>query len=86
MKNNKLGLRNIVVIQSKAPEALVHVKESPDSVFTGGIDRLEETVHAMDRLIIRRDRVVINAILLETVAKVLRVLEELNYKVEVIEA
>lgn len=83
---DKFGLRNIVVIQGEAPEALVHVKEPLDSVFIGGTDRLEETVHAVDGLIRRGGRVVINAILLETAVRALRVLEELNYKVEVIEA
>lgn len=81
----KFGLKNVVVIEGEAPESLDLIKEDVDSVFIGGTERLEEIIRSIDKRVKRGGRVVIDAILLETVTKALSILANLGYRSEVIE-
>lgn len=81
----KFKLKNVVVIEGEAPESLDLIKEDVDSVFIGGTERLEEIIRSIDKRVKRGGRVVIDAILLETVTKALSILANLGYRSEVIE-
>ncbi|BFH72281.1 precorrin-6Y C5,15-methyltransferase (decarboxylating) subunit CbiT [Sulfurisphaera javensis] len=81
----KFGLKNVIIIEGEAPEALDHINETVDAIFIGGTERLEEIIVTADKKLKKGGRIVIDAILLETVTKALSVLNQLNYKTEVVE-
>jgi len=81
----KFGLSNVVIIEGEAPEALDHVNEAVDSIFIGGTERLEETIFTADKKLKKGGRIVIDAILLETISKAITSLNSLNYKTDVVE-
>ncbi|AWR96329.1 precorrin-6Y C5,15-methyltransferase (decarboxylating) subunit CbiT [Acidianus sulfidivorans JP7] len=81
----KFGLKNVTLIKGEAPEALHEIKEKVNSVFIGGSENLEENIEEVkERLLLPKGRIVIDAILLETVSKAISMLE--GFKVEVTEA
>lgn len=81
----KFGLNNVVIIQGESPDALKEIKEEVDAVFVGGTERLEETLHALDKILKRGGRVVLDAILLETAVKAMEVLDSMNYNPQIVE-
>jgi len=81
----KFGLRNVVIIEGEAPEALDHVNEVVDSIFIGGTERLEEIIFTADNKLKKGGRIVVDAILLETISKAITSLNSLNYKTDVVE-
>ena len=81
----KFVLRNVVIIEGEAPEALDHVNEVVDSIFIGGTERLEETIFTADKKLKKGGRIVVDAILLETISKAITSLNSLNYKTDVVE-
>ena len=81
----KFGLSNVVIIEGEAPEALDHVNEVVDSIFIGGTERLEETIFTADKKLKKGGRIIVDAILLETISKAITSLNSLNYKTDVVE-
>ncbi|BFI76671.1 precorrin-6Y C5,15-methyltransferase (decarboxylating) subunit CbiT [Sulfurisphaera ohwakuensis] len=81
----KFKLNNVVIIEGEAPEALDHVDSEVDAIFVGGTERLEEILLSSDKKLKNGGRIVIDAILLETVNKALSTLNQMGYKTEVIE-
>jgi len=78
----KFKLNNVVIIEGEAPEALDH---EVDAIFIGGTERLEEILLSSDKKLKNGGRIVIDAILLETVNKALSTLNQMGYKTDVIE-
>ncbi|BAK54675.1 precorrin-6Y C5,15-methyltransferase (decarboxylating) subunit CbiT [Sulfurisphaera tokodaii] len=81
----KFKLNNVVIIEGEAPEALDHVDSEVDAIFIGGTERLEEILLSSDKKLKNGGRIVIDAILLETVNKALSTLNQMGYKTDVIE-
>lgn len=81
----KFNLKNVTIIQGEAPEALREVREKVHVVFIGGTENLEEIIQKAKEMLLPNGRIVIDAILLETVSKALSVLDK-EFNVEVTEA
>lgn len=81
----KFGLKNVIIIPGEAPEALKHIKEKVNVVFIGGTENLEENIENAKEMLLPKGRILIDAILLETVSKALSILDE-SFDVEVTEA
>lgn len=81
----KFKLNNVTIIEGEAPEALDSINSEVDAIFVGGTERLEEILLSSDKKLKNSGRIVIDAILLETVNKALSTLNQMGYKTEVIE-
>lgn len=81
----RFNLRNVIIIPGEAPEVLNKIKEKVNVVFIGGTDNLEGTIKRAKELLLPKGRIIIDAILLETVYKALSALEG-DFEVEVTEA
>ncbi|ARM74808.1 precorrin-6Y C5,15-methyltransferase (decarboxylating) subunit CbiT [Acidianus manzaensis] len=80
----KFGLKNVKVIEGEAPKALEEIDEKVHSIFIGGSENLEENIEKAKTLLLPNGRIVIDAILIETIARALSVLSD--FKVEITEA
>ncbi|MEM0092400.1 MAG: precorrin-6Y C5,15-methyltransferase (decarboxylating) subunit CbiT [Saccharolobus sp.] len=80
-------LNNIVLIKGEAPEIFLSLDTKFDKVFIGGgSERIDEILRALWNMLNSKARVVIDAILVETVARAIKAMEEIGFgNVEVTE-
>ena len=79
----KFVARNVMLIESYAPEGLEELPD-PDRVFIGGSGgMLEEIIDAVDRRLKAEGVIVLNAVTLDTLTKAVEFLEDHGYSVEV---
>lgn len=79
----KFVARNVVLIESFAPEGLEDLPD-PDRVFIGGSGgMLEEIIDAVDKRLKPEGVIVLNAVTLDTLTKAVEFLEDHGYTVEV---
>ena len=79
----KFAARNVLIIESFAPEGLEELPD-PDRVFIGGSGgMLEEIIEAVDKRLKPEGFIVINAVTLDTLTKSVEFLEDHGYTVEV---
>lgn len=77
------GVANIEVIKGLAPEALKDLP-APDRVIIGGSGgNLEGIIALIDRILKPGGRIVINAIVLETLCTALNCFKEMDYEIEI---
>ncbi|WP_242839663.1 precorrin-6Y C5,15-methyltransferase (decarboxylating) subunit CbiT [Desulfofundulus thermocisternus] len=81
----QFDLKNIEVIEGRAPEALLPLPV-PQRVFIGGSGgKLEEIINLLQIRLNPGARVVINALTLETLTRILVLLDQLPWKKEVVQ-
>lgn len=81
----QFDLKNIKVIEGRAPEALLPLPV-PQRVFIGGSGgKLEEIINLLQIRLNPGARVVINALTLETLTRILVLLDQLPWKKEVVQ-
>jgi cobalt-precorrin-6B (C15)-methyltransferase len=74
------GLKNITVCHGSAPEALIELP-NPDRVFVGGSGgNLREILRFVQDKLVVGGRLVINAVVLETLTISVEMLEQLNFR------
>lgn len=80
-------LGNVVLIRGEAPEVLLGINERFDRVFVGGgSERIEDIIRVLWGMLNGGGRVVVDAILVETVVRAVRAMEEVGFRdVEVTE-
>ncbi|MEM3204417.1 MAG: precorrin-6Y C5,15-methyltransferase (decarboxylating) subunit CbiT [Saccharolobus sp.] len=80
-------LNNIVLIKGEAPEIFLSLDTKFDKVFIGGgSERIDEILRTLWNMLNSKARVVIDAILVETVARAIKAMEEIGFgNVEVTE-
>jgi len=79
----KFVARNVMLIESYAPEGLEELPD-PDRVFIGGSGgMLDEIIDAVARRLKPDGRIVLNAVTLDTLTKAVEFLEDHGYTVEV---
>jgi len=79
----KFVARNVILIESYAPEGLEELPD-PDRVFIGGSGgMLEEIIDAVDKRLKAEGVIVLNAVTLDTLTKAVEFLEDHGYCVEV---
>ena len=80
-------LNNIVLIKGEAPEIFLSLDTKFDKVFIGGgSERIDEILRALWNMLNSKARVVIDAILVETVARAIKAMDEIGFgNVEVTE-
>ncbi|ACP47307.1 precorrin-6Y C5,15-methyltransferase(decarboxylating), CbiT subunit [Sulfolobus islandicus Y.N.15.51] len=73
-------LNNIVLIKGEAPEILFTINEKFDRIFIGGgSEKIKEIISASWEIIKKGGRVVIDAILLETVNNAISAMENIGF-------
>ncbi|MEM0363662.1 MAG: precorrin-6Y C5,15-methyltransferase (decarboxylating) subunit CbiT [Sulfolobaceae archaeon] len=73
-------LNNIVLIKGEAPEIFLSLDTKFDKVFIGGgSERIDEILRALWNMLNSKARVVIDAILVETVARAIKAMEEIGF-------
>jgi len=76
----RFGLRNVVVVHGEAPRVLHEINEVFDSVFIGGgSENIEGIIEAVHEKLRDGGRVVIDAILIDTVYKAVKALDRLSF-------
>jgi len=79
-------LDRIEIIFGEAPEAINEVPDNLDSAFVGGgSERIGEIIKAIVPKLRSGGRIVVDAILVETVAKTVQTMSELGLRTEVVE-
>ncbi|BBD72433.1 cobalt-precorrin-6Y C(15)-methyltransferase [Sulfodiicoccus acidiphilus] len=63
----------------EAPQALLSIPGQVDRAFVGGSDKLRETLTTLRSLLVNGGKVVVDAILLQTVVEAISTLEELGF-------
>ncbi|WP_338603736.1 precorrin-6Y C5,15-methyltransferase (decarboxylating) subunit CbiT [Sulfolobus tengchongensis] len=83
----KFGLNNIVLVKGEAPDILFTLDKKFDRIFIGGgSEKISEIIGASWELLKENGRIVIDAILLETVNKAINAMEIMGFQnVEVTE-
>lgn len=82
----KFNIKNIKIIEGEAPEALKEIKNINRIIIGGSGGRLAEILEWSDANLRKRDRIVINAITLETLKNSEKFLESKRYNdIEIIQ-
>ncbi len=85
VNQERFGVYNLTVVQGTAPECLAGLPE-PDRVFVGGGGRdLGKIIEAAARRLKKDGRIVVNAILLETLNTAVSTLEGIGFKVDIVQ-